>query len=96
MKTNKNEAKTMTKYISCDYKWNFNSGTCNSNQRWNNKACQCECESYRKWERNYSWNPIACICEDSKYLKSIVDTSVVTCDDNIFVMDNVTIKWQIL
>ena len=38
MATNKDEAKTMTKYISYDCKWKFNSRTCNSNQKWNNKA----------------------------------------------------------
>ena len=31
--TNKNEAKTMTKHISCDCKCKFNSTTCNSNQK---------------------------------------------------------------
>ena len=30
MITNKNEAKTITKYISCDFKCKFNSATCNS------------------------------------------------------------------
>ena len=29
MKTNKNESKTMTKHISCDFKCEFNSITCN-------------------------------------------------------------------
>ena len=33
---NKNEAKAMTKHISCK----------NSNQNWNNKTCQCECKNY--------------------------------------------------
>ena len=33
MITNKNEAKTMTKLISCDCKCKFNSTTCNSNQK---------------------------------------------------------------
>ena len=32
MIANKNEAKTMTKHISCDCKCKFNSATCNSNQ----------------------------------------------------------------
>ena len=36
MIANKNEAKTMAKHISCDYKCKFNSTTCNSNQKWNN------------------------------------------------------------
>ena len=43
---NKNEAKTMTKHISCICKCKFNRITCNSNQKWNNKTCQCECENY--------------------------------------------------
>ena len=33
MLTNKNEAKTMKKHISCDCKCKFNSTTCNSNQK---------------------------------------------------------------
>ena len=45
MFTNKNEAKGMTKNISCGCKCKFNSTTCNSNQKWNNETCQCECKS---------------------------------------------------
>ena len=37
---NKNEAKTMTKHISCDCKCNLNSTTWNSNQKWKNKTCK--------------------------------------------------------
>ena len=48
MITNKNEAKTMTKHISNNCKCKFNSTTCNSNQKWNNKTCQCECKNYGK------------------------------------------------
>ena len=33
MTTKKNEAKSMEKQISCDFKCNFNSKTCNSNQK---------------------------------------------------------------
>ena len=32
MATNKNEAETMTKQISCDCKFKFNNTTCNSNK----------------------------------------------------------------
>ena len=39
MITNKNETKTMTKYISCDCKFKFNSTTCNSDQEWNIETC---------------------------------------------------------
>ena len=43
----KNEAKTMTKHISCDCKFKFNSTTYNWNKLWNNVTCQCDCKNYR-------------------------------------------------
>ena len=46
MITNKNEAKTLVKHISCYCKCKFNSTTCNSNQKWNNETCQCDCKNY--------------------------------------------------
>ena len=92
MMTTKNEAQTMTKHISSDCKCKFNSATCNSNQKWNNKTCQCEFENYRKWKKNYSYNPSTCICENSKYLKSIADNSVIKCDEIISAMDIESIK----
>ena len=53
MITNKNEAKAMTEHISCDCKCKFNSTTCNSNQKWNNKTCQCECKNYCTSEKRF-------------------------------------------
>ena len=82
----------MTEHISWDFKCKFNSTICNSNRKWNNKACQCECKNYRKCKRDYSWNPSTCIFENSKYLKSIADTSVTECDEIITVMDIVSTK----
>ena len=38
MITNNNEAKTMTKHISCNCRYKFNSATCNSYQKWNNET----------------------------------------------------------
>ena len=38
MITTKNKAKTMEKHISCDSKCKFNTTTCTSNQKWNNKT----------------------------------------------------------
>ena len=66
--TNKNEAKTMTKHVSCDCKCKFNSTACNSSQKWNNKTCECEYKNYRKCKKDYSCNPRTSICEISKYL----------------------------
>ena len=42
MITNKNEAKAMTEYISCDCKCKFNITSNGSKPKWNNKTCQCE------------------------------------------------------
>ena len=64
MIANKNEAKAMTKHIPCDCKCKFNSTTCNSNQKWNNKTCQYECKNYHKCKKDYRWNPPStCIWE---------------------------------
>ena len=87
MITNKNDTKTMVKHISCDCKRKFNKTNCNSNQKWNNKTCQCECKNYRTCKKYYNGNPSACICENSKYLKIIADISVITCDETISVLD---------
>ena len=88
MITNKNEAKAMIKHISCD----FNSTTCNSNQKQNNKTCKCECKNYHKCKKDYSWNLSTCISENNKYLKSIADTSVMKCNEILTAMKIVTTK----
>ena len=49
--------KKMTKHISCDCKCKLK-----SNQKWNNKTCQCEYKNYYKCKKDYSWNPSTCIC----------------------------------
>ena len=41
-------------------------------------------------KKYYSCKTSICICENDKYLKSIADTSVITCDKIISVMDNVS------
>ena len=79
--TNKTEAKTMLKHISCDCECKFNSATCFSNQKWNNETCPCECKSYCTCKKDYSWNPSTCIFENGKYWKSIVDDSKIVCDE---------------
>ena len=77
MITNKNEAITMTKHISCDCKCKFNSTTYNSNQKWNNRMCQYKCKNYHKCKNDYRWNPSIGIFENSKYLKRLANTSVI-------------------
>ena len=76
MIANKNEAKALPKYISCDCKWKLNSATCHSNQRQNNNTYQCECENSHKCKKDYSQNLTICVFESIKYLKRIADTLV--------------------
>ena len=45
-----------------------------------------------KGKKDYSWNPSRCVCENSKYLKSTSDTSLIECDEIMFVMDIVSTK----
>ena len=49
-----NEAKFFMKHISCYCKCTFNSTTCNSNQKWNNETCQCECKNNLTCKKDYS------------------------------------------
>ena len=95
MITNKSEAKTMAKHISCNCRCKFNSAACNSNQKWNNKTCQCEWKYYLTCKIDYSWNHSTCFCENDKCLKSISDTSVIAWDEIISVMDIVSNKMTI-
>ena len=93
MVTNITEAKIMTEHIvNCYCKWKFNSKTFNSNQKWNNQTCHCECKNYHKCKKDYSWNPSTCTFENSNDLKSIDDTSVMDCDEIILVMDTLSTK----
>ena len=58
----------------------FNSTTCTLNQKWNNDKFQRGCKAYRTCRKGYSWNPGTCVCENVKYLKRIVDASVIMCN----------------
>ena len=41
-------------------------------------------------EKDYIWNPSTCNCESKKYLASITDDSVITCDEIIELYDKET------
>ena len=48
-----NESKTLTKHISCIFKFRFDGRKCNSHQWWNNNKCRCECKKRHACEKNY-------------------------------------------
>ena len=35
------------------------------------------------YEKDYTWNPATCNCENGKYLASIIDDLMITCDEII-------------
>ena len=48
----------------------------------NNETCK----------KGYFWKPSTCICENNKYLISIVDTSLIKCNEIVSVVDIVSTK----
>ena len=86
MITGINESKRFPKHISCECKYKLDGRTCNSNQNWNNDKCWCECKNLKEhhiYEKDYIWNLATCSCKNGKYLTSIIDDSVITCDEII-------------
>ena len=61
-------------------------------KKWNSKTCQCVCKNDHNCKKDYSWNPSTGTFQNSKYLKKVADTSVITRDEIISVMDIVSIK----
>ena len=51
----------------------------NLKMEYNHNECHCNCKKYHMCKKDYNWNPSTCICENSRYLKSIVDESVIVC-----------------
>ena len=80
MNTGTNESKISTKHISCEFKWKFDGRKCNWYQKWNNDKCWCECKKHHISEKVYIWNPLTGSCKNGKYIASIIDDSVNTCD----------------
>ena len=78
-----NESKTLTKHMSCECKCRFDVRKCNSDQWWNNDKCPCDCKKGHVCEKDYVWNPATCNRENGKYLASIMNDSVIKCDEII-------------
>ena len=55
---------------------------CNSNQKWNNNKCRCQCKIRKNAMcANCIWNPGTCTCKNGKYLESIIGDPVAICDE---------------
>ena len=57
---------------------------CISDQKWNKNKCRSEFKKHHICKKkDYIWDPVTCSCENGKYLASIIDDSVITCDEII-------------
>ena len=77
------ESKILTKHKSRECKCKFDGRKCNSDQKWNNYKCRCECKNLKEdnaCEQDYIWNASTCICKNGEYLGISLDNSVITCD----------------
>ena len=83
MITGKNESKILTKDVSCRCKCKFDRRKYSSYQKCNNDKCWCECKKHHMCETDYVWNPPTCSCENGKCLASIIDVSLITCNQLI-------------
>ena len=83
MITRKNHWKTLGKHLSCKCKCKLYGRKCKPNQKWNNYKCWCECKNHHIHEKDYIWNPATCSYKNGKNLASIIDDSVITCDEII-------------
>ena len=83
MITGINGSKTLTKHISCKCRCKFDERICNSDQWGNNHKCQCECNKRHVCEKDYVRNPATSNCENGKYVASILDDTVIMCDEVI-------------
>ena len=83
MITGINESKTLMKHMSCECKSKFDGTKCDSKQWWNKDKFWCECKKHNTCANNSIWNPATWNCENGKYLASIMDDSLVICDEVI-------------
>ena len=75
--------KNISKHISWECNCQVDGTNCNSNQWWNNDKSQCECKKHHICEKDYVWNPAAWKCENGKHWTSILDDSLIICDEVI-------------
>ena len=80
-----NISKISTKHISCECKCKIDGSKCNSNPKWNNDKCRCECKNTEEHvcKKDYIWDPATCSSENGKYLGIIIDDYVITCNEII-------------
>ena len=88
-------SKTLTKQVSSKWKCGIDGRKCNSNQKWNNDKCICECKNPKDYcvcKKYYIWNRATSGCENGKYLSSVTEDSVIVCDETIDTTETILTK----
>ena len=73
----------LTKHISYKCIWKFDGRKYKSDHWRKNDKCQCECKKLHVCGKDYTWNPAKRSFQIGKYLASIMDDAVITCDEMI-------------
>ena len=74
------------KHPSCKCECKLDCIKCNLNQKWNNDKYRCVWKYPKKdntCAKDCIWNHDVCTCKNGKYIASIIDDSVIMCDDII-------------
>ena len=69
MVTGINELKILSKHASCECEFRFNGKKYNSNQKWNNDQCRCECKNtkeHHECKKDYIWNSAMYSCKNGR------------------------------
>ena len=77
------ESEVLTKDISCECKCKFEGKNVFQIKSGITRYVDCECKKRHICEKEYMWNPVTCSCKNGKYLASVIDDSVITCDEII-------------
>ena len=78
-----NELEILTKDISYECKCKFDGKKFNSNQKWKTINPNVSVKKQHICEKEYIWNAATFSWTNGKYLASIIDDSVITCDEII-------------
>ena len=62
--------------------------TCNTLNDLSNRVCISNKSERTSLVQNITWNPDICSCKNGKYLGSIIDDWIITCDEVINAAEN--------
>ena len=80
--SNKEEILVITNHTACDCNCVHEEKICYESQEWNNKTCQCTCDTKIDCPVDYLWNPGFCYCECDKICPKRMYLNTTSCSCN--------------